>query len=46
MKLALIGTIALDRPVILLDKPFNNLDIETNQLIASLLKYWFNSRNR
>lgn len=37
-KLALMGIIALDRPVMLLDEPFNNLDVESNQFVARLLR--------
>lgn len=37
-KLALMGIVALDRPLILLDEPFNNLDIESNQIIGRMLE--------
>jgi ABC-2 type transport system ATP-binding protein len=37
-KLSLMGIICLDRPVILLDEPFNNLDLEANQFLVRLLR--------
>jgi ABC-2 type transport system ATP-binding protein len=37
-KLAFIGIIALDRPIIILDEPFNNLDIEANRLFVAIIK--------
>ena len=37
-KLAIMGVIALDRPVMLLDEPFNNLDVDANQLISKVLQ--------
>ncbi|MDZ7773290.1 MAG: ABC transporter ATP-binding protein [Balneolaceae bacterium] len=37
-KLALMGVVALDRPLLLLDEPFNNLDLESNQLIGRMLE--------
>lgn len=40
-KLALLGTLKQDKPIFLLDEPFNSLDIETNkflELVISALK--------
>jgi len=37
-KLALLGVLALARPVLILDEPFNGLDLETNQLLLRLLR--------
>ncbi|NGP89587.1 ABC transporter ATP-binding protein [Fodinibius halophilus] len=37
-KLAIMGMICLDRPIMLLDEPFNNLDLEANQFVAQLLR--------
>jgi len=37
-KLALMGVISLDRPIMLLDEPFNNLDVEANQFVAKVLQ--------
>jgi ABC-2 type transport system ATP-binding protein len=37
-KLALLGALALDRPVLLLDEPANALDIEANQLLGRVLR--------
>jgi ABC-2 type transport system ATP-binding protein len=36
-KLAFIGILALERNVLLLDEPFNNLDIESNFLMTTIL---------
>lgn len=36
-KLAFIGVIAMDRPVLILDEPFNGVDIESNEKILQLL---------
>ena len=36
-KLAFIGTLALDRKVLILDEPFNGVDIESNEKIAQIL---------
>jgi ABC-2 type transport system ATP-binding protein len=36
-KLALFGVIGLDRPIMILDEPFNGIDIETVQKLKSLL---------
>jgi ABC-2 type transport system ATP-binding protein len=37
-KLALIGVLSLGRAVLLLDEPYNGLDLETNQVLARLLR--------
>jgi ABC-2 type transport system ATP-binding protein len=37
-KLALLGVLSLGRPVLALDEPFNGLDLETNRLLARLLR--------
>lgn len=37
-KLALLGIICLDREIMMLDEPFNNLDMETNQLLGNILQ--------
>ncbi|MCF8364191.1 MAG: ATP-binding cassette domain-containing protein [Bacteroidales bacterium] len=36
-KLAVLGLIKQDKPLMILDEPFNNLDIETNRSLRSLL---------
>ncbi len=36
-KLALLAIFALDRPFVMLDEPFNGLDIETNLLLSQIL---------
>jgi len=36
-KLAFIGVLALERKVLLLDEPFNNLDIESNFLLTTII---------
>ncbi len=36
-KLAFIGVIAMDRPILILDEPFNGVDIESNEKILQLL---------
>ena len=36
-KLAFIGLLAYNTPILLLDEPFNNLDIETNTVVARIL---------
>jgi ABC-2 type transport system ATP-binding protein len=36
-KLALLSILKLDRPVIVLDEPFNGLDLETNHLVEKLI---------
>ena len=37
-KLALMGVLSYDRPVLMLDEPFNNLDLDTNRIVADLLR--------
>ena len=37
-KLALLGVLALDRPLLLLDEPFNGLDVESNQVVARVAR--------
>lgn len=37
-KLALLGVLALDRPLLLLDEPMNHLDLESNLLLGRLLR--------
>lgn len=37
-KLAAMGVFALERPLLLLDEPFNNLDMETNQVLNNVIK--------
>lgn len=39
-KLAAIGIFALERPLLLLDEPFNNLDLETNQVLFNVIKQY------
>jgi ABC-2 type transport system ATP-binding protein len=39
-KLAAIGVFALERPLLLLDEPFNNLDLETNQVLFNVIKQY------
>ncbi len=36
-KLALLGVLKLDKPVMILDEPFNGLDIETGRILRSVL---------
>lgn len=36
-KLALLGTLALNRPIMILDEPFNGVDLESNEKIYALL---------
>lgn len=36
-KLAFIGMMALDRPILILDEPFNGVDIESNEKILQIL---------
>ena len=36
-KLAFLGIIAMDRPILLLDEPFNGVDIESNEKIFQIL---------
>ncbi|TAE27491.1 MAG: ATP-binding cassette domain-containing protein [Candidatus Kapaibacterium sp.] len=37
-KLAFMGVVGLRRPLVLLDEPFNSLDIETNYALTDILK--------
>ena len=37
-KLAFLGVLSLDRPVLMLDEPFNGLDLETNHILGKLLR--------
>jgi ABC-2 type transport system ATP-binding protein len=37
-KLAFLGILSLDRPVLMLDEPFNGLDLESNHLLGRLLR--------
>jgi ABC-2 type transport system ATP-binding protein len=37
-KLAAMGVFAFERPLLLLDEPFNNLDMETNQVLNNVIK--------
>ncbi|MBS1493374.1 MAG: ATP-binding cassette domain-containing protein [Bacteroidetes bacterium] len=37
-KLAAMGVFGLERPLLLLDEPFNNLDMETNQVLNNVIK--------
>ncbi len=37
-RLALLGILSLDRPVLLMDEPFNGLDLESNHLLGRLLR--------
>lgn len=37
-KLAIIGVLKLDKPILLLDEPFNGIDIETSRIIKVLLE--------
>jgi ABC-2 type transport system ATP-binding protein len=36
-KLALMGVLKQEKPLLILDEPFNNLDIETNRILRALL---------
>ena len=36
-KLALLGVLKIEKPVMILDEPFNGLDIETSRIIRSIL---------
>ncbi len=36
-KLAFLGTLALDRPILVLDEPFNGVDVESNEKIYQIL---------
>jgi ABC-2 type transport system ATP-binding protein len=37
-KLAFLGVIALDRQIIILDEPFNNVDMETHRLFVAIMR--------
>ena len=37
-KLAILGVLKLDKPILLLDEPFNGIDIETSRIIKVLLE--------
>ncbi len=37
-KLAFMGILSLNRPIIMLDEPFNGLDLETNETLKSILQ--------
>lgn len=37
-KLALIGAVQCDKPILLLDEPFNGLDLESHHLLLQLIK--------
>jgi ABC-2 type transport system ATP-binding protein len=37
-KLAFIGIIALDRPILILDEPFNGVDFESSEVLYEILK--------
>jgi ABC-2 type transport system ATP-binding protein len=37
-KLALLGILKLDKPIIFLDEPFNGIDLETGRIIKALLE--------
>ena len=37
-KLAFIGTLILNRPLILLDEPFNGVDLESNEVLKKLIQ--------
>ena len=36
-KLAILGILKMDKPIMILDEPFNGLDIETCRIVRSLL---------
>lgn len=36
-KLALLGILKQDKPILILDEPFNGLDLETSRIIRSIL---------
>ncbi|MEO1713452.1 MAG: ATP-binding cassette domain-containing protein [Bacteroidota bacterium] len=37
-KLAFLGVVAMDRPILLLDEPFNGVDLEGNQMMLQLIQ--------
>ena len=37
-KLAFMGVVALDRPILILDEPFNGIDLETTQKLKIIIK--------
>ncbi|MEM9916670.1 MAG: ATP-binding cassette domain-containing protein [Bacteroidota bacterium] len=37
-KLAFMGMLALDRPIVILDEPFNGVDVESNEKIRQILE--------
>ncbi len=37
-KLAFMGVLSLNRPILILDEPFNGLDLETNETLKSILQ--------
>ncbi len=37
-KLALLGVLALNKPILILDEPFNGLDLESNEKVKEILK--------
>ncbi len=39
-KLAFLGILAQNRPIIILDEPFNGVDIESNEKIIQVLEHW------
>lgn len=39
-KLAFLGIIAQNKPILILDEPFNGVDIESNEKIIQVLEHW------
>jgi ABC-2 type transport system ATP-binding protein len=39
-KLALLGVLKQDKPILLLDEPFNGLDLESNKLLEIVIQTW------
>lgn len=37
-KLAFLGILSLNRPILILDEPFNGLDLETNEVIKQIIR--------
>lgn len=37
-KLAFLGVLSLNRPILILDEPFNGLDLETNEVLKQIIK--------